>query len=146
MRVPESAREYPQNTWEHYWRLCLSVVDAAGTLASRDKLLMTYRDKSKSASVEDVIKKYYDGDPEKVKSARIDAATSFWRAIDQVNHFACEHDLNQVSAMTLLGLLEDEKARRKFRHHIRHHIKTRHPPFELDELPVRDFRKNHESR
>jgi hypothetical protein len=45
-----------------------------------------------------------------------------------------------------MGLLENEKTREKFRRHSRRHIEGGHPPFELDELPRRDFRKTSKSR
>ncbi|MBR3232826.1 hypothetical protein IKF74_00845 [Candidatus Saccharibacteria bacterium] len=132
----------PVDTWPNYWRLCLAAIDAAGDLASKDKLLMNFRDKAKAFNVRPVIEKYYGGDVTNLKVARNEAAKDFFKAIDNINWFARRNNLDQVSAMKLMGILEDEKNRGKFRHHIRRHLEDNHPPFELDELPDRDFRKS----
>ncbi len=141
LRVSQSDYEYPANTWKNYWQLCLAVVDAAGDLAGKDKMLMNFRDKSKAFNVKHVIDKYYDGDVNQLKFAREESVKNFFKSVDEVNWYARNHDLDQVSAMTLMGLLENEKNREKFRRHIKHHIESGHPPFELDDLPRRDFRK-----
>ena len=131
----------PVDTWPDYWRLCLAAVDAAGDLASKDKMLMNFRDKSKAFNVKPVIDKYYNGDVNQLKLARDEATKNFFKAIDSINWFARQNNLNQVSAMKLMGILEDEKNRGKFRRHIKRHLEDNHPPFELDELPNRDFRQ-----
>lgn len=141
----ESTNEHPANTWKTYWTLCLAVVDTAGDLAGKDKMLMNFRDKSKAYNVKPVIDKYYDGNVNKVKLAREEAIKNFFKSVDEVNWYARNHDLDQVSAMTLMGLLENEKNREKFRRHIKRHIESGHPPFELDDLPRRDFRKTSKS-
>lgn len=132
----------PTDTWPDYWRLCLAVIDAAGDLAGKDKLLMNFRDRTKAFNVKPVIEKYYGGNVTNLKAARDEATKAFFKAVDEVNWYARNHDLDQVSAMTLMGLLENEKNREKFRRHIKRHIESSHPPFELDDLPRRDFRKS----
>lgn len=137
---------HPSESWKTYWQLCLAVVDAAGDLAGKDKMLMNFRDKSKAFNVKPVIDKYYNGDIKQLKLAREEAIKNFFKSVDEVNWYARNHDLDQVSAMTLMGLLENEKNREKFRRHIKRHIESGHPPFELDDLPRRDFRKTTKSR
>ena len=134
---------HPSSTYAEYWRLCLEVVYAAGEIAKKDKLLMNFRDKSKAFNVKHVIEKYYGGDVENLKKAREETVVAFLKAVDDVNWYARNHELSQVSAMKLMGLLEDANTRKKFRDHINTHIKSSHPPFELDELPAREFRATH---
>ena len=143
--VPRGEIKYTRCTLtdnENYWLLCLIVVDAAGTLAGRDKLIMNYRNPRKRHNVADIVhnKKYYKKGIRSVKSARTEDIMNFWNAVDDVNWVAREK-LDPVGAMTLMGMLEDAKERDKFRRHIRKHIETDHPTFELDEVPNRDFRK-----
>lgn len=133
--------KHPSESYSDYWTLCRAIVDAAGDLASKDKMLMNFRDKSKAFNVKPVIDKYYNGDVNQLKLAREEAVKTFFKAVDEINWYSRKHDLAQVSAMKLMGLLEDEKTRAKFRRHLKRHEEENHSPFELDELPIRDFRK-----
>ena len=139
--IQEKEPQHPSDTYGEYWRLCFNVVTAAGEFAEKEKLLMNLRDESKKGSVLHVLEKYYENSPEKVKERRNEASKRFFAAVDQVNWYAVKHDLCQSSAMVLLGMLEDKRIRAKFKEHINEHIRTNHPPFELDELPKRDFRR-----
>ena len=122
-----------------YWQLCLKVVDAAGNLAAKDKLLMNFRDPSNAHKVKHVIERSFAGEVANLRDARADWIWEFFRTVDEVNWFARKHSLAQVSAMLLMGLLENADMRRAFRKHIRKHIDTDHPTFELDMLPGKDF-------
>ena len=132
---------HPSSTWRNYWDLCMAVVYAAGEVAAKDKLLMSFRDPETSHKVQHVIKRHFKGKVECLKDARADRIADFFRAVDMVNWYARQHDLSQVSAMKLMGMLEDKNARKRFRHHIQKHIDGDHPPFEMDEIPDRDFHK-----
>jgi len=122
-----------------YWQLCLKVVEAAGELAAKDKLLMNFRDPSNSHKVKHVIDKSFAGEVANLRDARADWIWEFFRSVDEVNWFARKHSLAQVSAMSLMGLLESADVRKAFRKHIRAHVESDHPAFELDLLPGKDF-------
>ena len=92
---------HPSKSYGDYWTLCRAVVDAAGDLASKDKMLMNFRDKSKAFNVKPVIDKYYNGDVSQLKLAREEAVKTFFKAVDEVNWYSRKHDLAQVSAMKL---------------------------------------------
>ena len=134
------SNSHPSDTWKEYWQLCRNIVDAAGELAAKDKLLMNFRDPTNQHKVQHVIQKSFKGDVKFLKEARADRITNFFQCVDKVNWYAREHDLSQVSAMKLMGILEDREMRKRFRHHIQKHIDGDHPPFEMDEVPNRDFR------
>lgn len=136
------------NTPKEYWETCFALVFTAGVLASHDKLLMTYRDKSNRHNVIKVIndKNTFKYGVRSVKYARSDDINDFWKLLDSINWYAREHGLAQVSSMKMLGILDDAKVREKYRDHILDHIETEHPPFEIDELPDREFRKTKTAR
>ena len=140
--IPENHGEKPASNNFIYWQLCLKVVDAAGELAAKDKLLMNFRDPENAGKVKHVIIDSFHGDVNNLRDARADWIWEFFRSVDEVNWFARKHSLAQVSAMKLMGMLEDANSRKKFRHFIRKHMATEHPAFELDELPNRCFRQS----
>ena len=137
---PEHCKEQKPSGNVVYWQLCLKVINAAGELAAKDKLLMNFRDPNNSHKVKHVIEQSYNGNVNGLRESRVDWIWEFFRAVDEVNWFSRKHGLAQVSAMKLMGMLEDANTRKKFRNFIRKHMETDHPAFELDELPARDFR------
>lgn len=149
-RMAEEILERPLgkiNSPKEYWETCFALVYTAGVLASHDKLLMTYRDKSNRHNVIKVVndKETFKYGVRSIKNARSDDIQDFWKLLDSINWYAREHGLAQVSSMKLLGMLDDAKVREKYRNHILSHIETEHPPFEIDELP-REFRKSKTTR
>lgn len=149
-RTPEPAQEsakastevaHPNKSWGEYWRTCLNLVICAGRLSSLEKLEMNWRDESKRHNILKVVNDYYNGKPQCIFYARRDCIGDFWSLIDKINSLGYKLGIAQVSGMKLLGVLEDPRIRAKFRHHISKHLSEEHPPFELDELPSRDFRK-----
>ncbi len=126
-----------------YWETCWAMTYIAGDLASHDKLIITYRDKSKRHNVVKVIKnkEVFPNGIFSVKDARFVDLAKFWKLVDDINYYAVKRGMDQVHPATLLGILYDPKVRERFRNAVRKHAETDHPPFEADEVPARDFRK-----
>ena len=139
-------KQHPSETYAIYWQLCFDVIVAAGELAGKDKLIMNFRDPQKRHSVKDVVNQSFDGEKGNIADKRNDNARIFFTNVDNLNEYAVEHGFDQVCGMKLMGMLVDANVRDKFKHHIKKHLESNHPPFALDELPGKDFRKTKTTR
>ncbi len=133
---------HPSENWSTYWKLCLDVVSAAGDVAGKDKLAINFRDPQKRHSVKGVVDKSFNGELSSIIDKRADYIRIFFMRVDTLNDFALKLHLDQIPGMTLMGMLVDGDVREKFTYHIKRHIESGHPPYELDELPARKFRKS----
>ena len=136
----------PSELWKPYWQLCLDVVNAAGEVAGKDKMVITFRDPAKRHNVKDVVNEKFGGEIGCIIDKRNDNIRHFFTLVDNLNGLALKLDLDQVPGMTLMGLLVNADARDKFKYHIKKHIQTSHPPFPMDEIPAHDFRKTKTTR
>ena len=141
VRTTKPKEQHPSETYAIYWQLCLDVVNAAGELAGKDKLIMNFRDPQKRHSVKDVVNRSFGGEKGNIANKRNDNARIFFTRVDNLNEYAVEHEFDQVCGMKLMGMLVDANVRDKFKHHIKKHLESSHPPFALDDLPGKDFRK-----
>lgn len=141
VRVTKPKEQYPSETYAIYWQLCLDVVNAAGEVAGKDKMVITFRDPAKRHNIKDVVNAKFGGELSCIVDKRNDNIRRFFMLVDNLNGLALKLSIDQIPGMTLMGLLVDADVRDKFKYHIKKHLKTEHPPFPLDELPVRDFRK-----
>ncbi|MBQ1528388.1 hypothetical protein IIZ77_01915 [Candidatus Saccharibacteria bacterium] len=142
----EKEEPHPSETYAVYWRLCLAVVNAAGEVAGKDKMLINFRDPQKRHSVKDVVQKSFNGEKSAIADKRNQNIRIFFTRVDDLNEYAVEHGSDQVCGMELMGMLVDASIRDKFKHHIKKHLESNHPPFALDELPGKDFRKTKTAR
>ena len=124
-----------------YWEACWALTYIIGDIASSDKLVSNYRNKSTHHSVKAVVedKKSFPEGVKSVKTERVRAFGKLCKLIDDINWYSCQRGMTQIAIIPLLSIYEDAQVRDKARKYILRHRETGHPPFELDELPDRDF-------
>ncbi|MBR3319450.1 hypothetical protein IKG06_03015 [Candidatus Saccharibacteria bacterium] len=124
-----------------YWEACWALTYIIGDIATNDKLVSNYRNPTTRHSVKAVVedKKFFPEGPKSVKIARVHAFARLCKLIDDINWYSCKRGLEQLTIIPLLSIYENLKVREKARKYILRHQETGHPPFELDELPNRDF-------
>ena len=130
VRVPQ----HPSEAYAIYWRLCLAVVNAAGEVAGKDKLLMNYRDPQKRHSVKDVVDRSFGGEKSAIADKRNENIRVFFAQVDALNEHAVKHGFDQVCGMQLLGMLTDSNTRDRFRYRIKKNAEKGTTPIPLDEL------------
>ena len=130
------AAKLATNTNARYWQLCKEVINAAGEVAEKDKLVMNFRGTNTRHVVEPVVnnRKNYPNGIESVIGARDRAMSNFFKAVDALNDYSVRHDRDQVLPMRLLSRFSDKEDRDKYKKRIDSLMASSAQPFALDEL------------
>ena len=132
------AAQKPVDPNVSYWRLCYTVVLAAGKVAEREKLILNYQDENTRHKVAPIVENrhYYSDGIESVCKARLAAMEEYFQAVDRLNKFSYEHGRDRFAPMKLLSSLYEKKARDSYKRHIKSYEEEAHPPIALDEIQV----------